>query len=157
MNPLILTHSIRLSNGLEITVLGPIPPRDFIDDGCTKSPDMWWRPACRIHDYEYQQARDIRVEAKKARRSKENSFHHSDEWWGWRVEYRRLRSKAAHVRRTADYNLGENMRRVARGLGMTGIKGKFTRIASWIYVRAVRILGAYTVRRKGHKGNVQGM
>lgn len=32
---------------------GPTPPVDFVDNGCTFSPDGWWSLACRYHDYHY--------------------------------------------------------------------------------------------------------
>ncbi|HRT03619.1 MAG TPA: hypothetical protein P5513_06730 [Candidatus Diapherotrites archaeon] len=32
---------------------GPKPPDDFEGNGCTLSPDFWFREACRIHDWEY--------------------------------------------------------------------------------------------------------
>jgi hypothetical protein len=32
---------------------GPEPPAWFVGDGCTMSPDGWWREACRYHDWAY--------------------------------------------------------------------------------------------------------
>ena len=34
-------------------LLGPKPPDWFVGDGCTMSPDGWWREACRWHDWCY--------------------------------------------------------------------------------------------------------
>lgn len=36
-------------------LLGPRPPDNFIGDGCTSSPDGWWREACRYHDWAYRE------------------------------------------------------------------------------------------------------
>ena len=30
-----------------LTLVGPVVPAGFVDDGCSMSPDGWWRAACR--------------------------------------------------------------------------------------------------------------
>jgi hypothetical protein len=40
-------------------LFGPAPPRDFVDNGCTYSPDGWWGKACRWHDYHYSASSDV--------------------------------------------------------------------------------------------------
>lgn len=40
-------------------MVGPVPPEYFEGDGCSFSPDLWFREACRIHDWEYKQLRHL--------------------------------------------------------------------------------------------------
>ena len=61
---------------LEDLLVGPKPPDEFEGDGCSFSPDLWFRAACRIHDWEYFLLRDMepRTELWKTKR-KEADLH----------------------------------------------------------------------------------
>jgi len=46
-------YNTRPDKRIRMILYGPVPPEDFEGNGCTLSPDLWFREACRIHDWEY--------------------------------------------------------------------------------------------------------
>lgn len=59
---------------------GPEPPDDFEGNGCTMSPDLWFREACRIHDWEYELIinlkQDTKEEKKECKRKRKKADKH---------------------------------------------------------------------------------
>lgn len=44
---------------IESLLVGEKPPDDFEGDGCTCAPDLWFREACRYHDWAYAKLRKM--------------------------------------------------------------------------------------------------
>ncbi len=135
-------------------LVGPEVPLGFVDDGCSMSPDGWWRRACRIHDYEYHLIRELvargRIQERIVRESRKQS-ERRDEAYAARAELRYIRSKIKYARRTADINLKENIRRCSEA------GGSLQRLSGWFlsrrYYGAVHRWGWKAVQGRGHKGN----
>jgi hypothetical protein len=136
-----------------LKLVGPKVPLGFVDDGCSMSPDGWWRKACRVHDYEYHLIRDFVTQARaQAQRVRDlRSKGSRDEAYAARAELRYLQSKAKHARRTADINLKENIRRCSAA------GGSLQRVSGWFlsrrYYGAVHRWGWKAVHSPGHAGN----
>lgn len=140
-----------------LKLVGPNVPAGFVDDGCSMSPDGWWRAACRVHDYEYHIIRGLVGKARsQARLVRELSAEpqRRDAAYAARAELRYLKSKIKHARRTADINLKENIRRCSE----TG--GVARRVSGWFlsrrYYGAVHRWGWKAVNGPGHTGNRKG-
>lgn len=89
-------------------LVGERPPKGFACDGCTMSPDWFWFEACVYHDWAYAKLRElwkeIEVQALRCERMPN------------RVEkrlYKQLRWQHRILRRQADWELNENIRRCA--------------------------------------------
>lgn len=137
-----------------LKLVGPDVPAGFVDDGCSMSPDGWWRAACRVHDYEYHLIRDL---VAKARRQAERHRalaalpDQRDAAHAALAELRYLKSKIRHARRTADINLKENIRRCSESGGV------LRRVSGWLlsrrYYGAVHRWGWKAINGPGHAGN----
>jgi len=139
-----------------LTLVGPEVPLGFVDDGCSMSPDGWWRRACRVHDYEYHLIRDFVAQARGQEalvRELRGSADGRDAAHAARAELRYLESKIRHARRTADINLKENIRRCSEA------GGALQRLSGWFlsrrYYGAVHRWGWKAVHSEGHAGNVK--
>lgn len=139
---------------MKLDLVGPKVPDGFVDDGCSMSPDGWWRSACRVHDYEYHLIRSMTEQVttleERAARLKRSPLTY-DAYMATRAEIRYLKSKIRHARRTADVNLEENIRRCSSGGPW------FRRTSGWFlsrrYYGAVHRWGWKAVWGEGHQAN----
>ena len=128
-----------------IRLRGPDAPEGYVSDGCTMSPDCWWREACRIHDREYDLLRDI-----NQRIANLNGVLLEDDALsiGTRKQIkaaiRKLRLELNQKKKVADRNLRYNMRELSKG-------GRTKRLFAWWisrhYYRAVRLFGMRAILR----------
>lgn len=157
----ILTHAT-VHRGRKLILVGPKPPDDFKDDGCSMSPDGWWKPACRVHDWEYELIRQSgiyqeieKIDRARGQIKKINADLRSgpvweanrDEIYAIGAEIDRLTSKAKHMRRTADRNLKENIRRCSEGSKLKWARAWYI---SRIYYRGVRLGAHPAAKTKPH-------
>lgn len=117
-----------------IVLVGPTPPEGFVDDGCTMSPDGWWRRACRIHDYEYEEIRELIAERKAMRQPEVRQ---------------RLKLRIKRQRKRADGHLWKNIQLLSKG---SRVKELFAWWVSRRYYGAVRRWGWLALRGPGHQG-----
>lgn len=54
------THEERPDPRIQELLKGEKPPEYFEGDGCTLSPNLWFREACRYHDWEYNRLRKLK-------------------------------------------------------------------------------------------------
>jgi len=137
-----------------LDLAGPTVPEDFVDDGLSGVPDILFninfRPAGRVHDYEYHLIRSVirRIRQLKERRKIASQHNRQD----LKCRIRSCRIAAKRRRKHADANFKENLRRCAVNAAIP-----YTRIRAFLirrlYWRGVRILGRWAVRGPGHEGN----
>lgn len=101
---------------------GPRVPDDFQDDGCSVSPDWWFRWACRIHDYEYHLLRTMTHGTREWKRGRRLADVHLKQniriLSSWRVRPDGTVSKAPlRVRGLLGYYLGHVYYRAVRLFG----------------------------------------
>jgi len=119
-------------NGSAVELLGPKPPDNFVDNGCTMSPDGWWRPACRVHDYEYCLT-SVMVKVYQLFRE-DREYQHAKALW------KRIKER----RRDADQNLKQNIRLLSDN---HALKAVFAWWVSRRYYGAVRRWGRFFIER----------
>ena len=141
---------------------GPEIPDNFVTDGCSMSPDMFWRPACVVHDYEYHLIRAMERKWKRVIGRAKYAMEHGNAKQ-YDLEIARAASLKGHIkdkRKTADRHLKQNMKICAdkTGRGMffarRWARKGFALCVSRFYYRGVRIFGMEAIRGKGHAGNV---
>ncbi len=136
-----LIVTITTAKGAEqsIELVGPTPPPEYKDNGCSMSPDGWWRAACRVHDYEYSLIRE-KIELYRCYRKKTSIFALLD------GEYKRtkghLKQEIKWMRKEADTNLKENIQLLSKGSKM---RAAFAWIISRRYYGAVRRWGRFAL------------
>lgn len=117
----------------KIKLLGPEPPATFLSDGCTMSPDGWWVRACRIHDYEYEQIRELITERDRVVRGHFRKY---------------LTKEIKEKRKEVDKRLKINIKLLSR-------KSRTKRLFAWWisrrYYGAVRRWGWLAIRGPGHQ------
>lgn len=131
-----------------IVLVGPTPPEGFVDDGCTMSPDGWWRRACRIHDYEYEEIRELYEQIKEVI-AERKAMKYPETRYVLKLCIKRKRKRQKSRRKLADRNLRENIRLLSQG---SRVKELFAWWVSRRYYGAVRRWGWLALRGPGHQG-----
>ncbi len=136
---LIVTTTLASGAEKRVKLIGPTPPLEYKDNGCSMSPDGWWRAACRVHDYEYSLIRE-KIELYYCYKRKSTIFALLDK--KRRMTVKELKEEIKRMRKEADTNLKENIQLLSKG---SKTRAAFAWIISRRYYGAVRRWGRFAL------------